>query len=306
MYTIELKDVTKTFDRYKAVNSLSLYVPEGSIYGFIGPNGSGKTTTIRMIMNILYPDTGEIKVFGEPHQGSRINHVGYLPEERGLYKKMKVREVLCFHAELKNAKHIRKEINYWLERFDLKEWGNKKVETLSKGMGQKLQFIATIIDKPKLIILDEPFSGLDPINADIIRKAILELQSQGSTVIFSTHDMNMAEKMCDYIFMIHKGKKVLDGTLHSIQEKFGADTLRIQSGNGNIKLKQIKGIEMVNDFGKMQEIKMEPTANPQEIIKKIMEQTPVYKFEITSPSLHDIFVRIAGPEAKEDKEACHA
>ncbi len=306
MNTIDLKNVTKTFDRHKAVNALSLQVPEGSIYGFIGPNGSGKTTTIRMIMNILYPDFGEIYVFGKKQYGSRIDDVGYLPEERGLYKKMKVKEVLRFHAELKNATQIKKEINLWLKKFDLKKWENKKVETLSKGMSQKLQFIATIIDKPKLIILDEPFSGLDPINADIIRNSILELQAQGSTVIFSTHDMSMAEKMCDYIFMIHKGKKVLDGTLNSIQEKYGADTIRVQTENGRNQFEKIKGVEKVNDFGRMQEIRIEHTADPQEILKEIIATTPVHKFEITSPSLHDIFIRIAGADAEKEEEVSHA
>lgn len=303
MYAIEINNITKTFGKHKAVDDLSLKVPERSIYGFIGPNGSGKTTTIRMIMNILYPDSGNVKVLGSEHIGSRLDDVGYLPEERGLYKKMKIKEVLYFHGELKNGKNLRNEIDYWLKRFDLDSWANKKVETLSKGMSQKLQFIATVIDKPKVIILDEPFSGLDPINADIIKSAILELQYEGSTVIFSTHDMSMAERMCDYIFMIHKGEKVLDGTLASIQDKYGNDTLRIQADNGISAYRDLYGIEKINDYGQVQELRISQGVDPQEILRNIISKVRVTKFEITRPSLNDIFIRIAKPEKEEVSNA---
>ncbi len=299
MNTIEIENITKSFNKHKAVDDLSLSVPKGSIYGFIGPNGSGKTTTIRMIMNILYPDSGTVKLYGTEHLGSKLDNVGYLPEERGLYKKMKVKEILRFHGELKNARNMNREIDFWLKRFDLTEWANKKVEALSKGMSQKVQFIATIIDKPEIIILDEPFSGLDPVNTEVIRSAVLELQSAGSTVIFSTHDMGMAEKMCDFIFMIHKGKKVLDGTLASIQDKYGTDTIRIQTENGKGIYKDIAGIEKINDYGQMQEIRMGPDTDNQEILKQVLSRARVTKFEITKPSLHDIFIRIASPEEKE-------
>jgi len=303
MYTIELDNITKTFGKHKAVDDLTLKVPKGSIYGFIGPNGSGKTTTIRMIMNILYPDSGNIKLFGNEHLGSRLDNVGYLPEERGLYKKMKVKEILRFHAELKNTKNINSEIDYWLKKFNLSNWANKKVQTLSKGMSQKIQFIATIIDQPEIIILDEPFSGLDPVNSEILRTTILELQEKGATVIFSTHDMNVAEKMCDFIFMIYKGKKVLDGTLTSIQDKFGTDTIRIQTENGSAFLKEIQGIEKITDFGQMQEIRVNKEVDTQEMIKTILSKTRVSKFETTKPSLNDIFIRIASPEEKEVQNA---
>jgi len=303
MNTIELDNVTKTFNKHTAVDNLSLSVPKGSIYGFIGPNGSGKTTTIRMIMNILYPDKGIIKLYGTEHLGSKLDNVGYLPEERGLYKKMKVREILRFHGELKNAGNINKEIDFWLKRFELTEWANKKVETLSKGMSQKVQFIATIIDKPEIIILDEPFSGLDPVNTEVIKSAVLELQAAGSTIIFSTHDMAMAEKMCDFIFMIHRGKKVLDGTLSAIQDKYGTDTIRIQTENGKSVYEDIAGIEKINDYGQMQEIRIGPETDNQEILKQVLSRTRVSKFEITKPSLHDIFIRIASPE---EKEVAHA
>jgi len=299
MNSIELINISKSFDDLKAVDNITLSVPEGSIYGFIGPNGSGKTTTIRMIMNILYPDEGSISLFGKSHFGGRIDNIGYLPEERGLYKKMKVKEIIHFHAELKNTKRIKEGTNYWLEKFALKEFENKKVETLSKGMSQKLQFIITIIDKPDIIILDEPFSGLDPVNAEMIKSVILDLKNKGATIIFSTHDMEMAEKMCNYIFMIHKGKKVLDGTLQDIQDRFGTDTIRIQPENGIINYNDIPGIEKVNDFGQIQEIKISPEIDAQDILKKIISKTRLRKFEITKPSLHDIFIRIAGHEEKE-------
>jgi len=303
MNTIELQGISKSFEKHKAVDDLTLHVPKGSIYGFIGPNGSGKTTTIRMIMNILYPDSGSIKLFGTTYRGSRLDNIGYLPEERGLYKKMKVKELLSFHGQLKNGKNINNEIKYWLDKLDLQKWSNKKVETLSKGMSQKLQFIATIIDRPDLVILDEPFSGLDPVNADIIRSAVLELQENGTTVVFSTHDMNMAEKMCDFIFMIYKGKKVLDGTLSSIQDKYGNDTIKIQTEDGMSVLNNIEGIEKVTDFGRMQELKINENTDTQKILAAVMANTKVNKFEIAKPSLNDIFIRIAAPEKEEGNNA---
>ena len=303
MNIIELKGITKKFNGFVAVDNLSLNVPEGSIYGFIGPNGSGKTTTIRMIMNILYADSGNILLFGKEYYGARIDHVGYLPEERGMYKKMKVRDLLKFHGELKNGKNLNHEINYWLDKLDLSEWANKKVETLSKGMSQKLQFIATIIDRPGLIILDEPFSGLDPVNADIIRSAVLELQREGATIIFSTHDMHMAEKMCDYIFMIYKGKKVLDSTLTDIQDKYGTDTIRIQTDKGIFAVKDIQGIEKINDFGRIQELRIAKNGDAQEIPAHIMKRARINRFEVIKPSLNDIFIRIANPDKTEEINA---
>jgi len=303
MNVVELENLTKTFGKVKAVDDLSLQVPEGSIYGFIGPNGSGKTTTLRMIMNIFYPDSGSIRIFGNPLLEASIDRVGYLPEERGLYKKMKVRELLRFYGELKRGHRVDKDIDYWLDKLELVDWGNKKIETLSKGMSQKVQFIATIVSRPELIILDEPFTGLDPVNAEAMKDAVLELKSQGATVIFSTHDMHVAERMCDFIFMIFRGKKVLDGTLSSIQDEFGNDTLRIRSeANGSV-LQDMEGIEKVTDFGQEQELRIAPDQDHQKILTQIMSRTRVWSFELAKPTLYDIFVRIAGPEAKEDYDA---
>ena len=299
MNIIELSGVTKTFGSVVAVNDLSLEVPGGSIYGFIGPNGSGKTTTIRMIMKIMYPDRGTMLVRGQDTKLERLKNVGYLPEDRGLYKKMKIGELLQFHGELNDGTDLPRLIDQWLERLELRAYKEKKVETLSKGMRQKLQFIATILHQPELIILDEPFSGLDPVNADMMKDIILELQEKGATIIFSTHDMAMAERMCDYIFMIHKGKKVLDGTLDNIQDTYGNDTLRIQSENGASALSGLQGIEHVNNFGKVQEIRLEAGTDPQKLLAELLKRTRIYKFEITKPSLNDIFIRIASPERKE-------
>ena len=299
---IEISKVTKTFDSHVAVNDLSLTVPKGSIYGFIGPNGSGKTTTIRMIMNILYPDSGTIHIQGSEKRGGAFRGIGYLPEERGLYRKMKLRELVQFHGELKQVADPGREADYWLERFDLTPWAWKKVETLSKGMSQKVQFIVTIIDKPEIIILDEPFSGLDPVNAEIIREVILELRKEGSTVIFSTHDMSVAEKMCDFIFMIYKGRKVLDGTLREIQEKYGRDTLRIQTEMGAPALSGLEGVDSINDFGQVQEVRLSHGVDPQEILKRVMERTRISQFEMSAPSLEDIFIRIARPEKTTNHE----
>ncbi|HER07799.1 MAG TPA: ATP-binding cassette domain-containing protein [Bacteroides sp.] len=298
-HIIELSGITKTFGPVVAVNDLSLSVPEGSIYGFIGPNGSGKTTTIRMIMKIMYPDRGTLRIRGKEPDVTRHENIGYLPEERGLYKKMKLAELLQFHGELNNGKDLVTGIDYWLNRLDLLEYKHKKVETLSKGMKQKLQFIATILHRPEIIILDEPFSGLDPVNADLMKDVILDLQKEGATIIFSTHDMSMAEKMCDYIFMIHRGKKVLDGTLTYIQDQYGNDTIRIQSDMGMKALEGMSGIEKVNNFGKLQEVRVATGTDPQQLLSDLLKKTRITKFEITRPSLNDIFIRIASPERKE-------
>ncbi len=303
MDVVEIENITKTFGRVRAVDDLSLNVPQGSIYGFIGPNGSGKTTTLRMIMNIFYPESGKIRIFGEKMHGATSDRIGYLPEERGMYKKMKVRDLLRFYGELKSGRKVNKEVDYWLERLDLSDWADKKIETLSKGMGQKVQFISTIVSQPELIILDEPFTGLDPVNVEEIKNAVLDLRTQGATVIFSTHDMNVAEKMCDFIFMIFKGKKVLDGTLVSIQDKYGSDTLRVRTEGGISKLQNLDGVDKITDFGQLQELRIAQENDHQKILSEIMSRTRVYSFEMAKPTLYDIFLRIAGPEAKEETDA---
>lgn len=298
MNAVELQGVTKTFGKVTAVDNLDLHVPAGSVYGFIGPNGSGKTTTIRMIMRIFYPDRGAIRVFGEEHSDAATDRIGYLPEERGLYKKMKVQDVLTFYARLKGMKDPREPIRYWLDRMKLADRANSKVETLSKGMSQKVQFIATVVSKPEMVILDEPFSGLDPVNVDVFRDAILELKRNGATVIFSTHDMSAAERMCDSVFMIFKGRKVLDGSLDSIQDRYGSDTIRLRIDDDPSVLEGLHGVARVADYGKYQELRLTNGIDPQSLLTEIAQRARVRLFELARPSLHDIFVRIAGPEAE--------
>ena len=296
MPAVVIDHVSKSFGSHVAVNDLCLEVPDGSIYGFIGPNGSGKTTTLRMIMRILHPDRGHIRVLGEETLGAANDRVGYLPEERGLYKTMKVRDLLRFYAELKGCRLCKPAIASWLERLGLADWAGKKIETLSKGMAQKVQFIASIIAGPELILLDEPFTGLDPVNLEVLRNAILDLNRQGATVIFSTHDMAVAEKMCDFIFMIYKGKKVLDGTLESIQQSYGTDTVRVRLDGNSSALGNLPGVASVVDFGHCQELRINPGSDTNQLLAALMARGPVQQFELANPTLHDIFVRIANPE----------
>ncbi len=303
MTAVRIRDVTKTFGQHTAVADLSVEVPTGTIYGFIGPNGSGKTTTLRMIMHILHPDRGEITVLGQNTFDSANDRVGYLPEERGLYKQMRVRDLLRFYAELKGCRGAGKAIDGCLERFDLAAWADKKVQTLSKGMSQKVQFIATVVAHPELVLLDEPFSGLDPVNAEVLREAVLELKRGGTTVIFSTHDMAVAEKMCDFIFMIYRGRKVLDGTLEAIQDAYGADTVRVRLEGGAPAWDGLPGVAAFRDLGRWQELRLERQADPQRLLAELMQHGRVQHFEVSRPSLHDIFVRIARPEPEEVNHA---
>jgi ABC-2 type transport system ATP-binding protein len=303
MNAVELDHVTKTFGSHVAVDDLSLAVPPGAVYGFIGPNGSGKTTTLRMIMHILHPDRGKITVLGKNTFEAANDRVGYLPEERGLYRQMKVRDLLRFYAELKGCRHSTPAIDRWLERLDLAAWAHKKVQALSKGMSQKVQFIATVVAEPELVLLDEPFTGLDPVNAEVLREAVLELKRAGATVIFSTHDMAVAEQMCDFLFMIYKGKKVLDGTLQAIQEAYGSDTVRVRLEGDGVCLDALAGVAAIRDLGQLQELRLERGADPQRLLAELLRRGEVRHFELSRPSLHDIFIRIASPQPEEAHHA---
>jgi ABC-2 type transport system ATP-binding protein len=296
---IRLTDVSKRFNGVAAVDRLTLAVPDGSIYGFIGPNGSGKTTTLRMIMNILLPDEGMIEVLGRADGATVRDRVSYLPEERGLYKKMPVRRLLRYYGQLKDRTiaELDPEINAWMERLGMQDWADKKIEALSKGMSQKVQFVAAVVSKPSLLILDEPFTGLDPVNAEALKDAVLEIRRRGTTVVFSTHDMGTAERMCDRIFMIFRGKKVLDGTLEEIQAQYGFDTVRVRTSGGVAALAGLPGVQSVNDYGQLQEVRL--NGDPQHFLQQLALRGAVHHFEIARPSLHDIFVRIARPSAGE-------
>jgi ABC-2 type transport system ATP-binding protein len=297
---IVLRDITKRFNGTTAVDGLSLAVPAGSIYGFIGPNGSGKTTTLRMIMHILLPDAGDIEVLGSNDTAAARDRVSYLPEERGLYKKMTTRRLLRYYARLKGGRlsQIDAAIDEWMQRMELPGLLDRQIETLSKGMSQKVQFVAAVVSNPELLILDEPFSGLDPVNAQVVKDAVLEMRRRGATVVFSTHDMATAERMCDRICMIFRGRKVLDGSLDSIQNQYGADTVRVRTSDGAAALAGLPDVESVNDFGQIQEVRLK--GDPQAFLSRLAARTAVYHFEVTRPSLQDIFVRIARPQQQED------
>jgi ABC-2 type transport system ATP-binding protein len=295
MPAIELHHVSKSFGMHPAVSDLSLVVPEGAICGFIGPNGSGKTTTLRMILNIILPDSGHIRVLGHPTSNASRDRIGYLPEERGLYKRMQIHRLLRYYGQLKGktTAELDPVIKRWLARLRLTEWADKNVEQLSKGMAQKVQFIAAVIAEPTLLILDEPFSGLDPVNAEALREAVLELRREGRTIVFSTHDMTTAEKLCDRICMIFRGRKVLDGSLDEIQTTYEQDVVRVRLSGGASVLPGIAGIESVTDHGNFQDLRV--SGPPQQVLARLIERTEVRHFEVVRPSLADVFIRIARP-----------
>ncbi len=297
-YAVELEGVTKIFGTQRAVNELDLQIPTGSIYGFIGPNGSGKTTTIRMILRIFYPDFGNVVVLGKNHGDCADDRVSYLPEERGLYRKMKVRDLLQYYARLKGFYNCNSEIDFWLKRMGAEDWGNRKIETLSKGMSQKVQFIASVVAQPELLILDEPFSGLDPVNVDLLREAIQEVRSRGTTIIFSTHEMDVAERMCERVFMIYKGNKVLDGTVDEIQRKYPADEVKLRLADGASLPSRLPGVVQSEVRGPHHLLKLQKAEDAASLLKSLVNETSVEHFELLRPSLHNIFVRIAGPEAQ--------
>jgi ABC-2 type transport system ATP-binding protein len=306
---LKLENIRKAYGDNVAVDNLSLSVPKGSIYGIIGPNGAGKTTTIRMIMDIIAPDSGEILIDGGKVTSAFKNDVGYLPEERGLYKKMSLEEIIIFFAELKNFPRSKtiELIDGWLKRMSLLEYKHKKVEELSKGMQQKLQFITTIIHQPKMVILDELFSGLDPLNIELIKDILLEQKRNGVTILFSTHVMEQAEKLCDYICLINKGKKVLDGKLADVRAKFGTNTLQVDMEGDGAFSREIPGVEDVIEFNNYIELKIAPDADTQTILRQLADKVKISRFEIMEPSLYDIFIKVARIDPKEldSEEAGH-
>lgn len=288
---IAIEGVRKVFGDFVAVENLSLRVPAGKLCGFIGPNGSGKTTTLRLIMRIYAPDAGTVRVLGDARHGPADDRVGYLPEERMLYKSMRVGEVLTYLSRLKGYKPSRIEIDEWLERLALPGVARRRVQTLSKGQTQKIQLIAVLIAKPKLVLLDEPFSGLDPVNSNVMRDAILELKNNGTTVLFSTHDMASAEELCDRIVMIYKGNKVMDGTIHEIRAGHNTDTLRVRLGGSAANFDNLPGVAFATADGDHHELQLTPAADAQQILRELQHRGPVELFEIARPSLHDLFVR---------------
>ena len=306
-FAIDIQRVVKRYDEHVAVNDFSLQVPRGMVYGLLGPNGAGKTTTIRMILDILEPDEGSISILGQPVRGGKVlDRVGYLPEERGLYKKMQVRRALKFLAELKgvDGKTADARINQWLDRLQLRtaerDWGAAKIDELSRGMQQKVQFIGTLLHDPDLVILDEPFSGLDPINAQALKDTVVELRSSGKTVIFSTHMMDNAERICDSVCIIAKGKKVLDGTIQDVKSAHGIRNVAVALDGGSrdavlAALADRALVSKYDDQNQYFEVELAPHADAQELLQRLVRDgARLSRFELIQPSLHQIFLDRVG------------
>ena len=289
---LRLDHVSKSFGDKAAVRDLSLEVPAGSVFGLLGPNGAGKSTTIRMALNIYVPDTGTVRVLGRAHGNGVSNSIGYLPEERGLYTKMKVGDMLRFMGAIKGipAADMNARIGRWLTRIELPGCEEKKVHELSKGMQQKVQFIATVIHDPDLIVLDEPFSGLDPINANLLKDIIVDLRSQGRAIIFSTHVMEQAERLCDEICLINSGQKVLEGSVSSIRRRYGRNAVALAFDGDGAFLQRHPLVRSVNEYNAYLELRLADGADPQALLAEIVGRVRVTRFEVLEPSLHDIFI----------------
>ncbi|HEX5869223.1 MAG TPA: ATP-binding cassette domain-containing protein [Longimicrobium sp.] len=312
-----LDGVSKSYASHNAVKNLSLSVPAGTIYGILGPNGAGKSTTLRMVMNIIIRDAGTISLLGADPERDRgvLQRVGYLPEERGLYKKMTVIDVITFFAELKGVERQTavREGTQWLERMGLADWRGARVETLSKGMQQKVQFITTVVHKPDLLILDEPHSGLDPVNQEVLRDTILDARNQGRTVIFSTHNMEQAEQMCEHVCIIAGGAKVLDGNLREIRRAHRTNHYAIgfdePSAAADRFMATWPGFDRVDRIKEGWEVELKPTANPRELVSAANGlDVPLSRFEHVQPSLHEIFVQQVGDAVRPRRrpEVAHA
>ncbi|MEP6994252.1 MAG: ATP-binding cassette domain-containing protein [Acidobacteriota bacterium] len=298
---IELTNVTKAFGRFKAVDGLSLQVPRGSMIGLVGPNGAGKTTTLRMIMNITAPDSGEIRILGHPMDRAMQNRIGYLPEERGLYRKMRVIDHLYFLAAIKEvSRDVAKErIASWLDKMELRPWLRKKVDELSKGMQQKVQFIATIVHDPEILILDEPFSGLDPINVALMRDYFLDFRAKGKTIIFCTHVLEQAEKLCDEIALMAKSKKILEGTLGDLKRRFSQNLIRISVAARSHEVAALPGVASSVPVNGGYVISLVPGTDENAFLKRTLESYRVEAFSRKEPELEEIYlqaIREAGLE----------
>ncbi len=291
--TVSIENITKSFGEFTAVSELSLAVYPGRIYGLLGPNGAGKTTTIRMIVNIFAPDTGRIEVFGRQITPELQYRIGYLPEERGLYKKMKVMDQIKYFAALKNVngKQAEERADRWLSRLKLSEWRNKRAGDLSKGMQQKVQFLNAIIHEPDLLILDEPFSGLDPVNGEVLKEIILELKAGGKTIIFSTHQMEIAERICDDICLINRSRKVLEGSIREVKHAFRRNAVALRVQGGEQVLKDSSVVSKLERHSDVVEVLLAKGADAQRLLQELINAgAKIERFEIIEPSLHNIFI----------------
>jgi ABC-2 type transport system ATP-binding protein len=296
MQTIELNQVRKSYDKFVAVNDLSFNIEQGGVFGLLGPNGAGKTSTIRMMIGITVPDSGQVTLFGKPFDRKSLQKVGYLPEERGLYKKMKILDQLVFLGELHGmtSSAAKQKALEWTRRLEIDAWLQKKVEELSKGMQQKIQFIAALLHDPDFIIMDEPFFGLDPVNATLLKDVMLDLKKQGKTILFSTHRMDQVEKLCDSICLINKGIAVLQGELKGIKSGYGKSNVQIEyEGNCDF-LEKSPLVSAFNNYGNYIELKLAPGADAQEILRQATERARINRFELMEPSLEEIFINTVG------------
>jgi len=300
-YALEAKGLCKKFGDFVAVDDVSFSIPEGAVFGLLGRNGAGKTTTIRMLMNIYFPDKGEVLLRGATVGQEFRNRVGYLPEERGLYKKMKLLEVILFFAELKGVKgsEVKQKALDYLERFDLLDRKDTKIEELSKGNQQKVQFICTIIHDPEFIILDEPFSGLDPVNTNLLKDIILDLKKSGKVIIFSTHLMDFAEKMCDHIAIIHHGKMLVDGSLSELKKDYSQKNVSLVYEGDISFLENHPIIDKIEDFGRFTGISVHSSNDVQTLLKLLVDNNIIVKrFDANDISLHEIFINLTGDDSK--------
>ena len=296
MNSIELSHVRKSYDRFVAVDDLSFSIGPGTIFGLLGPNGAGKTSTIRMMIGILLPDAGEVRVFGEPFRRDHLKRIGYLPETSGLYKKMKVSEQLILFGQLRGLSVVdaAARAKRWCERMDIGGWMDKKTEELSKGMQQKMQFVSTLLHEPEFLIMDEPFSGLDPVNATLLKDVLLELNKQGRTILFSTHRMDQVERLCSSICLVNRGEAVLEGTLKEIKGRYGRSNVQIEYEGADDFLHENGLVESFNHYGNYVEVRMVPGADSQKLLHMVAQRSRVNKFELVEPSLEEIFIDTVG------------
>ena len=296
MHTVELQQVRKSYDKFVAVKDLSLNIAQGSIFGLLGPNGAGKTSTIRMMIGITVPDSGQVRFFGEPFGRNHLRRIGYLPETSGLYKKMKVSDQLILFGQLRglSASDSLARAKKWCERMEIAGWMDKKTDELSKGMQQKMQFIATLLHEPEFLIMDEPFSGLDPVNATLLKDVLLDLNKQGRTILFSTHRMDQVEKLCSSICLINRGEAVLQGTLKEIKGRYGRSNVQIEYEGADDFLHQNGLIQSFNNYGNYVEVRLSPGADSQKLLQMVAAKSRVNKFELVEPSLEDIFIDVVG------------
>jgi len=293
---LELTGVSKSYAEVEAVQSFDLTVEAGSIFGLLGPNGAGKTTLIRMIMDIIRPDRGTIHLLGSTDPELRRDRIGYLPEERGIYRKMKVRELLVYLAQLRSipAGRAREQADFWIERFSLSERADEKIEALSKGNAQKVQFIATILHEPEAIILDEPFSGFDPVNVDLVKNVMLELKDKGMTILLSTHQMETVERLCDSICLIHEGKKILDGSIREVKQQRGTNAVQIEFDGSTDFYRDPKWVSRFDESSRYVEMIPAAGVDPSELLRLAIADVQVSRFQIMEPSVHQIFLEAVG------------